>query len=767
MTELNSPESFSDDANQKKLVASYIETIEAHGFLMNRNVDLVKMEEAVDHAAQLIGPLRTSELTPENYYSIYHVATTSLFAFANGIADRSKIDNRQIAEMYEICQYKMECLTRLYLMIVIGKELAVRGVVRITDMLEDLMQMTRGAQDPIRALFLRHFFVSIFKQALPDSTPQEMEKSLLFLLNNFASMNRMWVRIANIMANDERRAERARLSVLLGMNIQSISSLHGMSVEVYSHAVLPFLAKHVELCEDDMAQGFILETLVHAFPEDYHIATIDKLFSIFGRVEEGVRVLSIVNQLLDRFLSYIGGLIDPEQGRLVFVTIAKNIEELFNAEGNLALTDKFETLEKLLRFALRMSPDDVRNIRNLMKFIEFNIQLAIGEEPLTDKNASEKLRLFLECPLASLSSGEFLYELEYLPVLIDRLVDEDKKILATKICDLMIRSNAVIADLDQLKFFLSTTVSLVINSPGKSCFFACFHLINGGSIMYTTALLQELANGMQKTCPGAAERAILPIGFCVMKMMVDEEIEEDELKKLMQFIVVYGESTAETSPQATLMLFAEASKVFDALEFRTQSSKLLQQAILLLSDIEKPAVKARMLNYLLQVVLASRFVDLSCNSELCNCAASLTPATKQISALVNCSSLFWRADEREQTATTVQACLSKASKIAATASEEGQAAVLHGFYQILGAVAMWLKEGVDLNGSWVNALISLIGEKHQAITEKGMTLEGVVGKDQKVFYQNTAIFMRDNNLLTEGDDGDEGEDEGEGEEEDQ
>ena len=749
--EINSPELFSDDDNQKKLVASSIEIIEAHGFLMNRNVDLVKLDEAIDHAAQLIGPLRTSELTPENYYTIYHVATTSLFAFSTGIADRAKIENRQIAEMYEVCQYKMECLTRLYLMIVIGKELAVRGVVRITDMLEDLMDMTRGAQDPIRALFLRHFFVSIFKQDLPDKTQKDMEKSLMFLLNNFAQMNRMWVRIANIMANDARREERARLSVLLGMNIQSIAALHGMTVEVYAHAVLPFLAKHVELCEDDMAQGFILETLVHAFPEDFHIATIDKLFSIFGRVEEGVKVLNIVNQLLDRFLSYIGGLVDPEQGRVVFVTIAKNIEELFS-EGNLALTDKFETLEKLLRFALKMSPNDVRNIRNLMKFIEFNIQLAINDEALTDPNASEKLRLFLECPISTLESGELLYELEYLPVLIERMLPEDKKILAAKICQLMIKSKATIADLDQLKFFLSTTVSLVRDSPGRSCFFACFHLIDGGSIMRTTGLLQELANGMQKVCDAAAERAILPIGFAVMKMMVDEEVEEDELKKLMQFIVVYGENAAERSPQAALMLFAEASKVLDALEFRTQSSKLLQQAVAFLGDLEKPLQRSRMLNYLLQVVLASRFVDLSCNGELCNVAAQLSPASKQIIALVNCSALFWRADEREQNASTVQACLSKASKMAATAAEDDQAAVLQGFYQILSAVAVWLKEGVELDSRWVNALISLIGEKHQGITEKGMTLEGVVSKEQKTFYQNTAIFMRENNLLNEGDD---------------
>ena len=214
-------------------------------------------------------------------------------------------------------------------MIVLGPELPKRTTVKIIDIMDDLTHMLRQAQDPIRALFLRHFLLSVFKQCLPEDNSRDLERSLSFLLNNFSQMNRLWVRIAGIMAQDNRKSERAELSVLIGMNIQRISSLHGLSVDNYSQMVLPFITKHVELCEDEMAQEFILQSIVHAFPEEYHMATIDILFGVFGRVEQAVKILAIVNQLLERLVNYVGTSVDQAQGHQIFVTVAKNIEELF------------------------------------------------------------------------------------------------------------------------------------------------------------------------------------------------------------------------------------------------------------------------------------------------------------------------------------------------------------------------------------------------------------------------------------------------------
>jgi hypothetical protein len=97
-------------------------------------------------------------------------------------------------------------------MVTLGPELATRHVARMKDVIEDLSKMLKHAQDPIHVLFLRHFLLFVFKQHLPESSHHEMHRSLKLLLQNFAQMNRMWVRIADT----SQSAGRHSLSVLVG-----------------------------------------------------------------------------------------------------------------------------------------------------------------------------------------------------------------------------------------------------------------------------------------------------------------------------------------------------------------------------------------------------------------------------------------------------------------------------------------------------------------------------------------------------------------------
>ena len=226
----NAPEQFLDEKSQKEIVAKSLENIYAHTFLMNRSLDQNEVTKAFDYATKIIEPLKTKALTPQNYNQIYQSVSASLFQLNVSLQDEYRFTSRQVAEKYEEVQYYSGCLERLYLMVTVAPELSRRHIVPISDILDDLSDMARCAQDPIRALFFRHYLLSILKQYLPDSNEQETEKSIHFLLNNFAQMNRLWVRIADIMASDTRRNQRSDLSELIGTNIQRLSSLHGLNI---------------------------------------------------------------------------------------------------------------------------------------------------------------------------------------------------------------------------------------------------------------------------------------------------------------------------------------------------------------------------------------------------------------------------------------------------------------------------------------------------------------------------------------------------------
>jgi hypothetical protein len=66
-------------------------------------------------------------------------------------------------------------------MVTLGPELATRRIARMKVVIEDLSEMLKQAQDPIHALFLRHFLLSVFRQHLPESSHHEMDRSLKFL----------------------------------------------------------------------------------------------------------------------------------------------------------------------------------------------------------------------------------------------------------------------------------------------------------------------------------------------------------------------------------------------------------------------------------------------------------------------------------------------------------------------------------------------------------------------------------------------------------
>ncbi|EAY13784.1 hypothetical protein TVAG_468000 [Trichomonas vaginalis G3] len=746
MTEvaINAPENFTGDDVQKKLLDENIEKIDGYSFLMARCLDNGDINGAINHAISLIDILAIDSLTPRNYYSLYHPVSTALFQLNNALGDELKVPSRKIAELYETVQYNESALERLYLMVTIAPELSKRKIIRVLDVLDDLTDMLKQAQDPIRALFLRHYTLSIFKQALPDSNDIETERSLDFLLGNFAQMNRMWVRIEDIMATDSRREQRVELSVLIGTNIQRISALHGLTINNYSTIILPFLAKHVELCEDSLGQEFILQSIIQAFPEEYHVATIDDLFSMFGKVEQGVRILLIVNQLLERFLNYLGHLVDQEKASNIFVVIAKNIEELFNSEGHLALVDKFETLQKLLKFALKVDPTDVRNVKALLKFTDFHIDLAIGDEVLTSPEASFKLRDFLTEPLTIFESASSLFSLEFLPTLISRLMPPDRISIAGLVCDLFLKSGTKIASMEQLKFVLSMTATLVRDSSGASCFFALFHLIDADSVMDTMMMIQELANAMDDATEKAAQRAVLPIGFVALKQIEMTE-DDDERKKLLKFINAYAKNNVEENALGPFYLFVEAAKEVDSVKLGLYANEFMNSAIEIWQKMPENRQKQQALTYLINFVCSSTCIDLDVNSVLCNAVGNIQDTIKAITSVCNCANLFWRKDQKINDVEKVQACLAKASRLAATATD--QTTMLKGFYTVLSWTAYFQEVGCKLNETWINALVQLINEKHEVIVSKGLKIESVVPLDVKKFYVNTVKYIKDQHLF--------------------
>lgn len=75
---------------------------------------------------------------------------------------------RKMQDLYESVQHAGSVIPRLYLLITVGaafvktKETGVKGI------LQDLLDMVKGVQEPTRGLFLRYYLLKMMKDILPD-----------------------------------------------------------------------------------------------------------------------------------------------------------------------------------------------------------------------------------------------------------------------------------------------------------------------------------------------------------------------------------------------------------------------------------------------------------------------------------------------------------------------------------------------------------------------------------------------------------------------
>jgi vacuolar protein sorting-associated protein 35 len=69
------------------------------------------------------------------------------------------------------------------------------------NILNDLLDMVKGVQQPTRGLFLRYYLLKTMKDLLPDLGSEyegdggNINDAVDFILRNLSDMNRLWVRL--------------------------------------------------------------------------------------------------------------------------------------------------------------------------------------------------------------------------------------------------------------------------------------------------------------------------------------------------------------------------------------------------------------------------------------------------------------------------------------------------------------------------------------------------------------------------------------------
>jgi vacuolar protein sorting-associated protein 35 len=762
------------DAEQVASVKAALERIHGLGFLMNREFDQSRPDQALSYAEQMLEDMKTNLLTPIHYNELYQVVLSELSRLALCFQDQQLFNSRRVAELYETLQYTSAIVPRLYLLFTVAPAFIKAGHARARDVMRDLIELARGVQHPTRALFLRHFLLHMMKDILPDDVNKaggELEDTLTFILENFKQMNVLWVRLEfslDTKTVEERKVQRSQLRQLVGSNIQRLAQLRGLDVNHYKQIVMPCLVEQITACREGLAQSYILESITQVFPSEFHIETLSDLFGVLLHLEDDVSALTLVTGIIKRLQTYYANE-DSERSSAIGTVrqVAQQISSLLQDAQHFTLEDTIDMLAHLLKFTLDVDVGNTTNVNSVLHFVENHIEGIYGAARLDSVPVSRKLRFFLVEPLRGMKDASMLFDLECFPRLVNRLKYNDRKLIALEVCRGFTRTESLIDNADKLRLFFGIAQVLLQKpndweeDPDKEpigthlqWIARVFHLIrNKKSLSDTFNLLSSVSTTIQGLDPDVKEHLYLALGQALLRIAVQIDAAPESAGIIVRTVLQHFYSLLANSdpPQIpAFWLYLTATKISDrcgteaiTTEFFVSAFKIWKESLV------DSGIRYRMLISMIRTgtelshLGASRYSSIT--AELCSSASALLQKDQQAETHLLCSHLFnvtressGANDEEEEedddvfkSADKVKNCLVRSLKAASTMMEEMDQ--LPWYYKVLGHAIYYLENGVDIPVEWFNALTSKIDEKHESHAKE---IEGKLSKANKQFYVN-------------------------------
>ncbi|KAH8101470.1 vacuolar protein sorting-associated protein 35 [Cristinia sonorae] len=328
--------------DEGKLLSESLSTVKIQVQQMKRHLELDQLMDALKSASLMLAELRTSSLSPKQYYELYIAVFDALRHLSNYLYDAHTQGRHHLADLYELVQYAGNIVPRLYLMITVGSVYMSIPDSPVQEIMKDMMEMSRGVLHPIRGLFLRHYLSQQTRDHLPvgatDGPAGNLQDSISFVLTNFIEMNKLWVRLqhqGHSRDREKREMERRDLRILVGTNLVRLSQLDGVDLDMYQGTILPSILQQVVSCKDVIAQEYLMEVVIQVFTDEFHLHTLGPFLSATAQLHPKVNIKQIVIALIDRLAAYAAREAeseDPEETKRQEEAAARRLAEKVKAQ---------------------------------------------------------------------------------------------------------------------------------------------------------------------------------------------------------------------------------------------------------------------------------------------------------------------------------------------------------------------------------------------------------------------------------------------------
>lgn len=77
--------------------------------------------------------------------------------------------NEELSEFYDDVQMELFTVPRMYMLILVGSVALKKKVDSVVNIVQDLHEMCRSVQHPIRGMFVRYYLITTLKTLIPNS----------------------------------------------------------------------------------------------------------------------------------------------------------------------------------------------------------------------------------------------------------------------------------------------------------------------------------------------------------------------------------------------------------------------------------------------------------------------------------------------------------------------------------------------------------------------------------------------------------------------
>ena len=436
-----------------------LKKIKEQNFHINSAIEKNNLRQCLREAYTMLCELRTNQLSPRNYYNLYISVVDVMLNLKNYMIEEIN-RGRRLIDLYDDVQQAQHVIPRLYLMITVGS-IYIERVPRSTRIIiYDMLGLVKAVQNPIKGLFLRNYLLKMIKDKLPDKDNvylregASFEDSLKFIIENMEEMNRLWIRLSSGCSGGEKMArekERDELKILIGESMNKLSSLENLNIDLYEKNVLPKLLNIIVNSKDKLCQQYLMECIIHAFPDSYNVKCMERLLDAISYLERDVDIGIIFVSLMEKLGSYFGRqnkngdenntdkeILEIAQN--IYPSLLKNFNGYINQNLNkrdfnsINLNKLFNLVLSFMKLSLQCAPKDQIN-QSVNNMFSLALDLSNIQPHKLDEDCINKIGLILIEPL---NNGINIFRMNDFIPLMNFLNYKNKKDLGIKLIETLI-----------------------------------------------------------------------------------------------------------------------------------------------------------------------------------------------------------------------------------------------------------------------------------------------------------------------------------------